>query len=266
MPDAMFVSAIGLRAQQEQLNAAANNFANMNTTAYKRQSVDFAAILDRLPTTQGIGALSSSAGLTSVDPANPANAQGNSLLRFDLSPGAIHATGRALDIAIPGPGFIAVELPGERTGYSRGGSLQVNADGGLSLPSGQALKSDIRIPTGASNVQIQADGSVTATVSGETAPRAVGQIEVFTFANPDLLQYRGDGLFVAPEGMTEPTKVQPGDDGTDPFAPSSLEGSNVDITTEMVSMTLMQRVYELNSRVAQVADELMGMANNMRHE
>src|SRR5438128_2396639 len=142
MLDAMFISAIGLRAQQEQLNAAANNFANLNTTAYKRQSVDFAAILDRVPASQGIAALSASGPLAAVDPANSANAQANSLLRFDLSSGAIHATGRPLDMAISGTGFIEVQLPGERTGYSRGGSLQVNAEGGLSLPTGQTLKAD----------------------------------------------------------------------------------------------------------------------------
>jgi flagellar basal-body rod protein FlgG len=266
MLDALYISAIGLRAQQEQLNAVANNFANLNTTAYKRQSVDFAAILDRAAVSQGLDALSSTGSLTSVDPSNPANARPNSLLRFDLSSGAIHATGRLLDMAVSGAGFIAVDLPGNRTGYSRGGSLQVNAEGGLSLPTGQALKADVRIPSGAGNVQILADGSVTATVPGETTARVVGQIELATFTNPDLLAYRGDGIYMAPDGMAEPANARPGEQGTEPLVPQSLEGSNVDMTTEMVSMTLMQRVYELNSRVAQVADEMMGMANNMRHE
>jgi flagellar basal-body rod protein FlgG len=266
MLDALFISSIGLRAQQEQLNAAANNFANLNTTAYKRQSVDFSAILDRVPSAQGMDALSSTGVLSSVDPSNPASSQANSLLRFDLTPGAIHATGRSLDMAISGAGFIEVQLPGDRTGYSRGGSLLVNAEGGLSLPTGEALKADIRIPNGSSSIQILADGSVTAAVPGETTPRVVGQIELANFANPELLQYRGDGIFLAPQAMAEPTRAQPGQGGTEALVPQSLEGSNVDITNEMVSMTLMQRVYELNSRVAQVADELMGMANNMRHE
>src|SRR5947208_3163139 len=140
MLDALYISAVGLRAQQEQLNAAANNFANLNTTAYKRETVDFAAILDRLPASQGIAALSASGALTAVDPTNPVGARANSQVRFDLTPGAIHATGRALDLALSGAGFIEVQMPGDVTGYSRGGALQVNADGGLSLPSGQALK------------------------------------------------------------------------------------------------------------------------------
>jgi flagellar basal-body rod protein FlgG len=254
MLDALYIAAIGLQAQQEQLNATANNFANLNTPAYKRQSVDFSAILDRATAVPG-------APVVSSPDAKPA-----SLLRFDLSPGAVRATGRALDIAISGTGFIPVELPNDKTGYSRGGSLQMNADGGLSLPSGQALKADIRIPTGATNVQILPDGTVTASVSGETTARVLGQIELATFVNPDLLIYGGDGVFTAPDGTADPTLAAPGVDGTVQLSPQSLEGSNVDMTNEMVSMTLMQRVYELNSRVAQVADELMSMANNMRHE
>jgi len=266
MLDALYISAIGLRAQQEQLNTAANNFANLNTTAYKRQSVDFAAILDRVPAAADLSPASPAGPAASIDPSNPANARPNSLLHYDLAPGAIHATGRTLDLAISGPGFIAVELPGGRVGYSRGGSLQVNAEGGLSLPSGEALKADIRIPSGSTQIQILPDGAVNASVPGERSPRTVGQIELATFANPELLQYQGDGIFLTTEAMAEPTSARPGESGTDPLVPQSLEGSNVDMTSEMVSMTLMQRVYELNSRVAQVADELMGMANNMRHE
>jgi len=157
-------------------------------------------------------------------------------------------------------------LPGDKIGYVRGGSLQINSEGGLSLPGGQPLKADIRIPGGAVNVQILPDGSVTGALSGETNARVLGQIELVTFANPEGLQYRGDGIFIAPEGGPEPVRVRPGEAGTQPLSPQSLEGSNVDMTSEMVSMSLIQRAYELNSHVAQIADELMGMANNMRRD
>jgi len=250
MLDALYTAAVGLEAQQQQLNSAANNFANLTTTAYKRQTVDFSAILARGPGSAR----------------NPTDAQPVNLLHFDMTPGALHATGRALDVAIQGTGFVEVTLDGQKTGYSRGGALQINSDGVLSLASGQALKADIRIPTGATNVQILPDGSVTAFLAGETTAKTLGQIDLVTFTNPDALTYSGDGIFVLPEGAAEPARSRPGEGETQPLAPQSLEGSNVDMTTEMVSMTLMQRVYELNSRVAQVADELMGMANNMRRE
>src|SRR5689334_19211602 len=120
MLDAFYISAIGLQAQKAQLDAVADNLANLGTTAYKRQSVDFSAILD--PSAPGNGA---DAATSETRPIRR--------LRVDLAPGAIHSTGRPLDLAISGEGFIEVELPDNRTGYTRGGSLQINADGGLSL-------------------------------------------------------------------------------------------------------------------------------------
>jgi flagellar basal-body rod protein FlgG len=185
-------------------------------------------------------------------------------LRADLTEGAVHATGRPLDVAIDGSGFLEVELSDGRSAYSRAGSLQVSSDGVLSLASGQPLKADIRIPTGAAGVQVLADGSVIATLPGDSSTTILGQIELTTFANAELLEYRGDGIFTSPENNPEPTRSRPGEDGTRPLLMQSLEGSNVDMTDEIVSLTLVQRIYELNSRVAQTADELMGMANNLR--
>lgn len=252
MLDALYISAIGLQAQKAQLDAAADNLANLGTTAFKRQSVDFASILDRAPAGSG------------TDAAVAADARPTRLVRVDLTPGTVHATGRALDVAIDGAGFFQIEMPSANTGYARAGSLQINADGGLSLASGYALKTDVRVPNGVTDTQILADGSVIALLAGDAEPTVLGQIELATFMNPESLQYRGDGVFTAPYGSVEPMVSRPGEDGAGVLAPRSLEGSNVEMTSEMVSLMLMQRVYELNSRVVQIADELMGMSNNLR--
>jgi flagellar basal-body rod protein FlgG len=252
MLDALYISAIGLQAQKEQLDAAASNLANVGTTAFKRQSIDFAAILDRAPAGHGIDALET------------ADARPNRLLRLDLTPGEVRATGRSLDVAIVGAGFFEVELPGERNGYSRAGALQIDADGVLCLATGYALKADIRVPGGSSDVQILPDGNVTALLSGDAVPTVLGQIELATFDNPESLQYRGEGIFTVPDGSAEPLHARPGEQGAGELRAQSLEGSNVRMVDEMVSLLLMQRIYELNSRVAQVADELMGMSNNLR--
>jgi flagellar basal-body rod protein FlgG len=252
MLNAIYIAAVGLQAQKEQLDASANNFANMNTTAYKRQSVDFSSVLDRVPTASGAAA------------ATPADAQPDRKMRIDMTAGSLQSTGRALDVAIDGPAFIEVDLPDGVTGYARGGSLQVNAEGGLSLSSGEAIKADLRIPSSATNVQIAADGSVTAVLSADSAASIVGQIETVTFSNPEALQYRGDGVFTAPEETPSPARTRPGTEGTALLKPGSLEGSNVVMTNEMVSLMVTERSYELNSRVIQIADEMMGMSNNLR--
>lgn len=252
MLDALYISAIGLEAQKQQLDTLANNLANLGTTAFKRQSIDFASILDR------------ASGAAVLDPVGEADHRPARQWRVDLAPGDVRATGRALDIAIAGPGFLEVELPGEQTGYARAGSLVVNTDGALSLRSGQVLKADIRVPEGATDVAVRADGSVVATLPGDEQASVLGQIELAVFANPECLQYRGEGVFTVDDESVEPMRARPGEDGTQPLATASLESSNVDMSDEMVSLMLVQRVYELNSRVVQVADELMGMTNNLR--
>lgn len=259
MLDALYIAAIGLQAQKEQLDAVANNLANVGTTAYKRQSVDFSAILDR------------PAPVTGTDTIGATDSRPNRLLRFDPKPGDVHQTGRLLDVAIVGSGYFEVELPGEKVGYSRDGSLQVNADGALTLSTGQVLKADVRVPADAHDVRVLADGTVTAVIPSETkatdvAPPAtvLGQIELAMFNNPEALTYQGDGIYTAPDGL-EPTRAHPGEEGSEALTVQSLEGSNIDLNSEMVTMMLMQRIYELNSRVVQVSDEMIGMSNNMRH-
>jgi flagellar basal-body rod protein FlgG len=253
MQDALYIAAIGLQAQKQQLDASANNFANMNTPGFKRQSVDFSSLMNRpLPVQSGAGSVAAP------------DARTQRLVKLDMTPGTLSPTGRPLDIAVAGPGFLEVELADGTVGYARGGSLQVNPDGGLSLASGLALKADVRIPGGASGVQVNADGSVTAVLAGERAATDVGHLELASFANPEALMYRGDGIFTAPEGTPEPTLNRPGENGAPALTPGSLESSNVGMTDEMVALMLTERYYELDSRVAQAADEMMGMANNLR--
>ncbi len=258
MFDAIYISAVGLEAQKQQLDAAANNLANVGTTAFKRQRVDFSALLDRAPASPAaeLAAGASDASNTKLSPAQR--------LRVDLAQGELHATGRALDLAVQGAGFIEVEN-GSGTGlYTRGGSLQINADGLLALPDGRTLKADISVPPGASQLEIRGDGSVLALLPGDRAATVLGQIDLVTFTNPESLEYQGAGLFVARAGSSEPLRSRPLEDGAGKLVSGSLEASNVSMVDEMVSLMLMQRVYELNSKVLQAADELTGMANNLR--
>lgn len=254
MMDALYISAVGLQAQKAQLDAVAGNFANAGTTAYKRQAVDFASALDRV-----------AAAAAGGPDASPGSASaGGRVLRFDLAQGELRATGRPLDVAIAGPGFVEVELDDGRVGYSRLGALQLSDDGLLALPSGVPLKADVRVPAGATGLEIRPDGSVAARLDGDGESSPLGQIEMVQFANPQSLVYRGEGVFVPREGAAEPLRARPGEEGGGRLMAGQLEGSNVRMVDEMVSLLLMQRVYELNAKVVQAADELMGLTNNLR--
>jgi flagellar basal-body rod protein FlgG len=252
MLNALYIAAVGLQAQQGQLDASANNFANMATPAYKRQSVDFSGILGRASTHGQLDAVIAPEAITRRQ------------LRNDMSAGTLQATGRPLDVAIGGSGFFEVELPDAKTGYTRGGSLQIGDTGELSTSGGLPLKTDVRVPTGAIGVGIDAAGHVTATLAGDSTPSLLGQLELVVLSNPESLQFRGDGVFTAADDAPAAARGRPGDTGIPALVPKSVEASNVDLTSEIVSLMLTQRVYELNSRVAQAADEMMGLANNLR--
>lgn len=253
MYDAIYVSAVGLQAQKEQLDAAANNLANANTPAFKRQRVDFSAILDRGGPARVTDGLAPAAG-ESV----------SKRVRVDLAQGEVVPTGRSLDVAIQGNGFLEVLLADGRSGYSRGGSLKVNDDGALAIADGRALKADVRVPSGATGIAVAADGTVTALLPGDKSASVLGQLDLVTFVNPDSLQYQGEGVFVPRAGASDPTRARPGEDGTGTLVTGALEASNIRMVDEMVSLMLMQRVYELNAKVMQAADEMVGMTNNLR--
>lgn len=252
MMNALYISAIGMQAQKEQLDAIASNFSNASTTAYKRRTVDFSAVIDR-------GTAMQPAEETSAAPLRPVRS-----VRFDLAQGDLRSTGRALDVAISGSGFVEVDLGGGASGFSRGGSLQVNGDGMLTLASGHVLKADVRVPSNAANVAIEANGQVSALLEGDKSPTVLGQIELVSFANPEALEYGGEGLFLPRAGSAEPTRARPGEIGVGRLVPGSLEGSNVRMVDEMVALMLMQRVYELNTKVVQAADEMMALTNSIR--
>jgi len=253
MLNALYIAAVGLQAQKEQLDASANNFANMSTPAYKRQSVDFSGVLGRAATQGRLDAVIAPEMLTKHQ------------LRIDMSPGTIEATGHPLDVAVSGASFLEVQLPDGKTGFTRGGSLQVNAAGELALVANDLpLKSDVRVPSGATGVSVDAGGRVTGILPGDVERTLLGQLELAVPSNSEYLQYRGDGVFTAADGAPDPLRGRPGDEGIPTLVAQSLEASNVGLTNEMVSLMLTQRVYELNSRIVQAVDEMMGLANNLR--
>jgi flagellar basal-body rod protein FlgG len=251
MLNSFYVSALGMQAQKSQLDVVSNNLSNANTAGYKRERVDFSAMLDRqVESVASTNNASKSVALSS--------------LHRDLSQGEMRATDSALDVAINGQGMFEIALSDDRAGYVRGGSLKVNADGYLTTSAGQALKSDVRIPANANELNISTTGVVSARLGNDTQRTELGRLQLAQFANVDALNYLGNGVFMAPEGVEPSIKGNPQEDGLGAIASGKLEMSNVKLVDEMVSMMMAQRVYELNAKVVQAADELMAMANSLR--
>lgn len=249
MLNSFYVAALGMQAQKSQLDVVSNNLSNANTAGYKRERVDFSAMLDR----QVQGAA----------PATNTSAQLSTLHR-DLSQGELRASDSALDIAINGQGLIEIELPGERTAFVRGGSMRLNADGFLTTAAGYPLRSDVRVPPNASDLTIDTKGVVTAKLGNDQQRTELGRLQLVHFAQLDRLDYQGNGIFTAPEGVDVAIKGNPQEDGLGAIAAGKLEMSNVKLVDEMVALMMSQRVYELNAKVAQAADEVMSMTNSLR--
>lgn len=169
----------------------------------------------------------------------------------DLTPGAIQRTGRELDVAIEGDGFLTVQTPDGNEAYTRNGSLQVAADGTLQTASGLTVLGaggPISIPPD-SHVAIGRDGTLSATTNGQSAANvaSIGQLKLVK-ADAGVVK-GGDGLFRPRGGGTleadESVRVVAG----------ALEGSNVNAVAAMVEMINLSRQFDLSMKVMQSADQ-----------
>ncbi|RQO63587.1 flagellar basal-body rod protein FlgG [Paucibacter sp. KBW04] len=255
MNDALYIAATGMQAQQTQLNVIANNVANVNTTGFKRSSVNFHDLVQR----EGQPA----DGRESVlSPAMSAGVSIGSQLRM-FAAGDLKRTESPMDLAIQGNGFIEVLSPDGSTAYSRGGTLQVNADNLLSTSEGFVLKQRIQVPTDVKSLTVGQDGQVVS-VDSKGHELNLGRLDVITFANSGALTAAGDNVFRANALAGEPVAGTPGDAGAGRLMQGYLENSNVKLVDEMVQLMVAQRAYEMNVKVIQAADEIAGMTNNLR--
>lgn len=251
MSDAFSIGALAMRTQQQALEALANNIANVNTAGFKRARVRFADLSGNVPTATG-----------------PATAAADAGVRFDTQltidqQGEVQRTGRPLDLAIEGDGFIELMGPGGQTLLWRGGTMKVDADGLLSSDGGLPLRAAVTIPADASGVEIGRDGIVRATLPDGAEPVELGRIELVRCDDPATL-VRLDGGVYRMANDARSTAVDPGEDGAGWLVQGAVERSNVQLTDEMVQLMLVQRAYAANAQIVQAADQLMGIANGLR--
>lgn len=255
MNGAFYVGATGLDAQQRALDVVANNIANINTPGYKRSQARFSELV-------APGADPGDAQATAFAAAPMLGVSVDASTR-DFSQGTLQTTGRTTDLAINGAGFLELAGPAGETLLWRGGGLQVNADGFLAAANGMPLKAMISIPAGATALTIGEDGKVSATVDGASAPRALGQIEVVQVKDVSTLSAM-DGGFYQTANPRDVTASAAGTDGAGLLEQGQLEGSNVQLSDEMVTLMLMQRAFAASAEVVQAGDQLMGIANGLR--
>ncbi|CNL26594.1 flagellar basal body rod protein FlgG [Yersinia pseudotuberculosis] len=122
---------------------------------------------------------------------------------------------------------------------------------------GMPLIPQIELPTGSKQLHIGKDGTVTATVGGETEPVEVGQITLVNFINPAGLEAIGGNLYRETAASGEAVEGVPGEEAFGQLEQGALEGSNVQVVEEMVDMITVQRAYEMNAKMVSAADDML---------
>jgi flagellar basal-body rod protein FlgG len=256
------IAATGMQAQQTNVEVIANNIANMTTTGFKGQRVEFQDLLYqdlRQP-----GSNSSDAG--TIVPSGTQLGLGvktAAIYRTDLQ-GVLEQTGNTLDTAIEGKGWFQITLPSGGTAYTRDGTFSLAPDGTIVTADGYVVQPGLTIPVNATNVTINQSGQVEATIQGQTAPSIVGQLQLATFPNDAGLSAQGGNLFIQTAASGDPVTGVPGGIGFGSVLQGYLENSNVNVVSEITNLITAQRAYEMNSQVITASNQMLSTLTQLR--
>lgn len=229
----IYVAMAGASQTLGQQATVAHNLANVGTTGYRAEFNVFRAA-------------------PVIGPSAPTRAfVVDSSVGANFAPGPIQQTGRALDVALQGKGWIAVQLPDGSEAYTRNGNLQINANGLLQIREGlnvQGESGPISIPPDTA-ITIAKDGTVS-TVPGGTKPTTVVNVGRIRLVDPPeaRLTKGSDGLFRLRGGGEAP--ADPGVTLID----GALEGSNVNVVEALVTMIGLARQFDMQMKMLQNAE------------
>lgn len=245
MDKLIYTAMAGAKFLLVRQDIAAQNLAQASTQGYRAQIDAFSSM-----PAGGDG------GATRIFPID-------STIGSDFTPGPVQNTGRDLDIAINGKGWIAVQANNGTEAYTRFGSLRVGAEGVLETLTGLSVLSDGGGPIAApadARISIASDGTVSAipATGAQTAVNVLGRIKL---VNPEesALSRGADGLF----------RTRNGDEPADPVVrinTGAVEGSNVNPVEAMVSMIAVARQFEIQMKMLSSADENARQANRLLSE
>ena len=234
----LYAAYLGMRARQKTLDVMANNIANASTDGYKADRLLYSTVAFAEKEAAGASG-NNAAPFAPNDLRALAQKQARAVgvvtgSGVDFSPGPIRETGRPLDVALDGDGFLAVQTPrGER--YTRAGSMTIDANGQLVTHDGYLVigeKGPITVPPGG-EVSIGEDGSLA--VKGQ----AFDRLKLVTFKNPNqALLKEGQTLFLT-TGQEKPAAAP-----TLRVVSGALETSNLNNVSEMAAMIQNSREFD----------------------
>ena len=258
---ALNTAAMGMSAQEANVNTISNNIANVNTVGYKRQRAEFESLM--YETVKESGARSNLDTRYTVGVQIGSGAKVSSIRR-EFKLGSPRVTDNPFDLMIQGEGFFGIMMSNQDLNFTRNGAFNVNAQGVLVNDKGYKVFPGLNFPQNSISVNISVNGKVDAYIKGQTEPITVGQIPIFTFTNPTGLKALGGNLYKATLATGEAIQNVAGENKSGNIQQGTLETSNVSIMAEMTNLITAQRAYEMNSKVMRVADEMLQTVNNVR--
>lgn len=254
----VYTALSGAMAQSTKLDTIANNLANVNTPAFKRDQQLFQEYLtanEKPPTTtqipRDVAAIESFYNMQGGDKSY-VDAKGTFT---DFSQGSLKPTGNNLDVAIDGKGFFEVATPGG-VRLTRAGNFTLDGNGQLVTKEGHpVLRTGEPGADPASRViRVTGNAPLNISDSGDVieGTEIVGRLSLVQVNNPDSLLKQGSGLYtfkdnIAPDmvNVTNPSVRQ-----------GFLETSNVNIVQEMTDMISTQRVFESTQKAISAYDQM----------
>lgn len=243
MDKMLYIAMSGAKQNMHALSVTANNLANAKTTGFK-------ADLANARSMQAFGE-----GM----PTRVFSMTERSGQNFDS--GAFLTTGRDLDLAIQGQGWMSVQTQDGSEAYTRNGQLKLNDNGALETANGDLVIGEngpIFLPLPVNNIDISSDGTIM--VQPEGAPSSVqeevGRIKFVNFDNR-LVEKGNDGLFRRKDGNIEPADV------TVTVSSGVIESSNVNPIGEMTDMIALQRQFEMQLKMMKTAEEVDSSASSL---
>lgn len=257
MLKAFYSSATGMRAQEMLIDNTANNLANVNTTGFKKKHINFADLIYDTITAPGAAEANGQFRPVGLQIGSGVRGVGTTSV---YSQGTPTETGVDTHMSIEGDGFFKV-TKGNITAYTRDGSFTQNALGQLTNGDGFLLDPPVVIPDQATNIAISPAGVVSYQIAG--VPTTGETIQLARFINPAGLQNVGGNLYTATNASGTETLGNPGDQGMGEIRQNFLEGANVEVVSELVSLITAQRAYEINSRAIRAGDEMLSTASDL---
>jgi flagellar basal-body rod protein FlgF len=230
----LYVAMTGAKETMRAQTVNNHNLANVSTTgfrgdlaAFQSRAVDGSGYASRVYATNGT-------------------------VGWDKNTGSLQSTGRDLDIAVSGPGWIAVQGPDGKEAYTRAGDLQVDPTGQLMTATGQPVLGDggpINVPPYTS-IFFARDGSISIVAQGQTpdTTATVGRVKLVNPPDGDI-ERGDDGLFRMKDGSDAPP------DANVQIVSGTLESSNVNTAAAMVNMIELARQFEMQVKAIRAAEE-----------